>query len=101
MPKMTYKIGYDIVVNDDNCNDIGKGFTDIAIKFEDKLKNYLDSLTRVLDGAVKSGEVASNLEAFKLEAKTLENVLEGIHQEITSTLETFVADIDTVDNDLY
>ncbi|WP_088815541.1 MULTISPECIES: hypothetical protein [Listeria] len=98
---MTYKIGYDIVVNDDNCSDVGNEFTKIATSFEEKLKNYLDSLTRVLEGAVKSGEVASNLEAFQLEAKTLENILEGIHQEITETLKTFVSDIDTVDNDLY
>ncbi|MBC2177784.1 hypothetical protein HCB27_14275 [Listeria booriae] len=98
---MTYKIGYDIVIDDENCNDVGKEFTTIATSFENKLKNYLDSLDRVLEGAVKAGAVSNNLKDFQTEANTLSELLEDINEEITDTIKTFVSDMDKADNDLY
>lgn len=98
---MTYKIGYDIVVEDSNCEELGDEFSQIATVFENKLGNYMDSLQRIVDGAVKSGRVATNLMAFKEEADQLTNLVDGIHREIKVNLSSFVEDMDQVDQGLY
>ncbi len=98
---MGSKIGYDIIVNEDNCKQIGETYMSYAEAFEVKLENYIASLDRILDGAVKSGKVANNLEIFSGECKNLKTMLNQMSEEAKNEINSFVADIDAADKELF
>lgn len=98
---MTYKIGYDIVVNEEDCEAIGKEYETMAKDFEQKLKDYLASLDRILAGSVKSGQVADNLALFQQEVKGLQKEVEGISQAAKEKTISFGTTIDEADRDLF
>ncbi|MBC2292912.1 hypothetical protein HCC36_06660 [Listeria booriae] len=98
---MTYKIGYDIVVNEEDCEKMGKEYETMAQTFEQKLTDYLASLDHILAGAVKSGQVAGNLALFQQEVKGLQKEVEEISKTAKEKATSFGIAIDEADKELF
>lgn len=98
---MTYKIGYDIVVNEEDCEDMGNDYSLMAETFEQKLSDYLSSLDRILAGAVKSGQVADNLMLFQQEVKGLKKEVEEISKTAKEKATGFANAVDEADKELF
>ncbi|MBC1502221.1 hypothetical protein [Listeria booriae] len=98
---MAHTIGYDIVVNEEECEEIGKEYETMAETFEQKLTDYLASLNRILAGAVKSGQVADNLALFQQEMKGLQKEVEGISKTAKEKATSFGSAVDKADKELF
>lgn len=98
---MAYGIGYDIVVNDDNCNAVGSEYADRAKWFENILERYDEILQEILDSAVMDGALADNLKKFRQEANALKNETASIAKAAQSSTHQFLADMDSADSYLF
>ncbi|WP_185382199.1 hypothetical protein [Listeria booriae] len=98
---MAYTIGYDIVVDEEDCEEMGKEYETMAQTFEQKLIDYLASLDRILEGAVKSGQVADNLALFQQEVKGLQKKVEEISKTAKEKATSFGTAVDEADKELF
>ncbi|MCA5014128.1 MULTISPECIES: hypothetical protein [unclassified Enterococcus] len=98
---MGYNIGYDIVVDESESEAFGFAYEKRTTTFEKKLGDYLGSLDRILVSAVKSGQVADNLETFKQEANTLKSEVEQLSNRYKEKVSPYNAAIDAADKELY
>lgn len=98
---MAYDIGYDIVVNDDNCNAIGNDFVNRAKRFENALDQYNALLEEILDTAVMEGALANNLRKFKEAANALKNEANSVAKAGQGCTRQFLTDMNSADSYLF
>ena len=96
-----YDLGYDLVVVDEEYADLGSALGTMAESLEAKLKSYDESLSRVVDAAVKEGEVAENLAGFKSLVAALNGETRWLAKQGKQILSQYVKDIDRADKQLY
>ncbi len=98
---MAYGIGYDIIVDDDNCNAIGNEYVNRAKKFENALDQYNALLEEILDSAVMNGALSDNLKKFKEATKVLKNEANSIAQAAQGCTRQFLTDMNSADSYLF
>lgn len=98
---MAYNIGYDLIVNDENCRTIGVQYIKIAQEFEDRLNEYINILNSVTANAIRTGVVSDNLAEYKQCVEGFKNQLSEISEAANDILINFLVDMDAADSYLY
>lgn len=94
-------IEYDLIVNDENCEAIGKEYIRRAENFENMLSQYETILTKLLSDGIKSGRVHENLKLYSEAVATLKEEVNELATKAQSCNTGFITDMDTADSYLY
>ena len=98
---MSTSLDYDIVVNDDACQEAGVEYKEISDKFTNYLNTYSSILQRVLEQGTPSGKVHNNLEKFFESVETLKDQLGDLADTANKSSSNFIEDMDKADSYLY
>ena len=98
---MSTSLDYDIVVNDDACQEAGVEYKEISDKFTNYLNTYSSILQRVLEQGIPSGKVHNNLEKFFKSVETLKDQLGDLADTANKCSSNFIEDMDKADSYLY
>lgn len=98
---MSTSLDYDIVVNDDACQEAGVEYKEISNSFTNYLNTYSSILQRVLEQGIPSGKVHNNLEKFFESVETLKDQLGDLADTANKCSGNFIEDMDKADSYLY
>ena len=98
---MSTSLDYDIVVNDDACQEAGLEYKEISNSFTNYLNTYSSILQRVLEQGILSGKVYNNLEKFFESVETLKDQLGDLADTANKSSSNFIEDMDKADSYLY
>lgn len=101
-------VEYDLIIEDDNCKEIGENYVKDATIFEDVLKEYIKIMEDVVNKGIPSGQVHENLKSFLEEGIKKINIGsngEGermfLSKKGKTCNESFIEEIDIADSYLY
>lgn len=96
-----YKIGYDIVINDNEIEATQTAVKDFFEDFDERLAKYNASLNEIIENGIKSGRVNTNLSKFQLSIDQLESHSENINTRLQKVITDFLDDFDEADGSFY
>ena len=98
---MANSIGYDIIVDDDNCVEWGLEIVRHGLNIETKIEQYTTSLDRIISNGITSGKVFDNLEQFNAAAKELKGIIKETSEIAKGYINEYVKEVDTADEYIF
>lgn len=99
---------YDLIIEDENCKEVGENYVKEATKFEDILKEYIRIMEEVVESGIPSGQVHENLKVFLDEGiKKINTGSDGTGERLflankaKTCNDEFIEEIDEADSYLY
>lgn len=98
---MSKGLNYDLVINDDDCQELGKKYFETSENLEVYFNLYSEILNRVASEGIKSGKVHENLLRFIEAIEILKNQGKDLGINAEKCAYDFLRDMDSADSYLY
>lgn len=98
---MAYEIGYDIIVDEDNCDAMSKEYVKRAEKFEGVLAGFCEIIEDILATAVMEGALADNLAKYLEEVEKLKGEVLEIARQAKKCNDGFLTEMNAADSYLF
>lgn len=91
----------DLIIDDDFCKAMGTYFVKKGEELDQRVSDYISTLQDVRNKGIVSGDVATALSSYISYASRLKNQIGSISSDVNKQINSFLAQVDGVDQYLF